>query len=130
MRRLMNRFLIPLALAAVLLLVVLASAVGEHSDAPAPPPRPAKPHVVLLIMDELPGDSLLDRRGRVDPVRYPNFAALASDSTWFRNAYSIFDSTTKAVPLIIDGMWPRPGLSPDRRDHPDPLFGMLSPRGY
>src|ERR671919_970227 len=130
MRRLMNRFLIPLALAAVLLLVVLASAVGEHSDAPAPPPRPAKPHVVLLIMDELPGDSLLDRRGRVDPVRYPNFAALAADSTWFRNGYSIYDSTTKAVPLILDGMWPRPETSPDRRGHPRSVFDMFARRGY
>src|ERR671919_2226275 len=130
MRRLMNRFLIPLALAAVLLLVVLASAVGEHSDAPAPPPRPAKPHVVLLIMDELPGDSLLDRRGRVDPVRYPNFAALAADSTWFRNGYSIYDSTTKAVPLIIDGMWPRPGSVQHRSHHPRSIFDMFRRRGY
>src|SRR5919106_1141020 len=130
MRRLMNRFLIPLALAAVLLLVVLASAVGEHSDAPAPPPRPAKPHVVLLIMDEFPGDSLLDRRGRVDPVRYPNFASLAADSTWFRNGHSIFDSTTKAVPLILDGRWPRPGTSPDRRGHPRSVFDMFARNGY
>ena len=43
------------------------------------------------------------RSGRIDPVRYPNFAALASGATWFRNAYSVYDSTTKAVPLILDG---------------------------
>ena len=68
-----------------------------------------RPNVVLVVMDEFPGDSLLDRHRRIDPVRYPNFAALASDSTWFRNAYSVYDSTTKAVPLILDGMRPRPG---------------------
>ncbi len=81
-------------------------------------------------MDEFPGDSLLDRRGRVDPVRYPSFAALAADSTWFRNGYSIYDSTTKAVPLILDGIWPRPGTSPDRRGHPRSVFDMFARRGY
>src|SRR5918992_620276 len=131
-----------LALAAALLPVLLASASGDATQAPAraervvkaTPPKllkaPRKPHVVLLVMDELPSDSLLDRRGRIDPVRYPNFAALAADSTWFRNAHSIYDSTTKAVPLILDGMWPRPGPSPDRRGHPRSVFDMFARRGY
>jgi len=130
---LMNRLVIPLALAAALLLVVLASAVGEHSGARQRGPAvsaAAKPHGVLLIMDEFPGDSLLDERGRIDPVRYPNFASLASDSTWFRNGYSIFDSTSKAVPLILDGMWPRPGTSSDRRGHPRSVFDMFARNGY
>ncbi|MGH2714126.1 MAG: sulfatase-like hydrolase/transferase [Thermoleophilaceae bacterium] len=138
MRTLMNRFVIPLGLAAVLLLVALASALGDDAGGPDRSPdaggptasAPAKPHVVLLIMDELPGDTLLDRRGRVDPVRYPNLAALAADSTWFRNGHSIYDSTTKAVPLVLDGMWPRPGSSPDRRGHPRSVFDMFAPRGY
>ena len=68
-----------------------------------------RPYVVLLVMDEFPGDSLLDRHRRIDPVRYPNFAALAADATWFRNAFSVYDSTTKAVPLILDGMQAAPG---------------------
>jgi Sulfatase len=136
---LVKRFVLPLTLAAGLLLVLLATAVGEDPppdrpvvrSAPAPAPSaPAKPHVVLLIMDEFPADSLLDGRRRIDPVRYPSFAALAQDSTWFRNAYSIYDSTTKAVPLILDGMWPRPGTSPDRRGHPRSVFDMFARRGY
>jgi Sulfatase len=139
MRTIMTRFLIPLVLAAAVLLVALASALGEDREAPdrsarpaetAASARPATPHVVLLIMDELPGDSLLDERGRIDRVRYPNFAALAADSTWFRNGYSIFDSTTKAVPLILDGMWPRPGSSADRRGHPQSVFDMFARHGY
>jgi Sulfatase len=143
MRTLMHRFVIPLGIATVLLLVALASALGDDSqprqraDRPASEPSreraarvPARPHAVLLIMDELPSDSLLDRSGRIDPVRYPNFAALAADSTWFRNGYSIYDSTTKAVPLILDGMWPRPGTSPDRRGHPRSIFDMFARRGY
>jgi hypothetical protein len=91
---------------------------------------PAKPYVVLLVMDEFPGDSLLDRSRRIDPVRYPNFAALAADGTWFRNAYSVYDSTTKAVPLILDGVKPRPGTAPDRRYHPHTIYDMFARHGY
>jgi sulfatase-like protein len=90
----------------------------------------AKPYVVLLVMDEFPGDSLLDRRRRIDPVRYPSFAALAADSTWFRNAYSVYDSTTKAVPLILDGVKPHAGSAADRRDHPHSIYDMFARHGY
>ncbi len=86
--------------------------------------------VVLLVLDELPGDSLRDSSGAIDPVRYPNFAALAADSTWFRNAYSVYDSTTKAVPLVLDGMRPVPGSQADQRDHPHSIFTALARRGY
>jgi Sulfatase len=91
---------------------------------------PRRPHAILLVLDEFPSDSLLDEQGRIDPVRYPNFAALAAGATWFRNAYSIYDSTTKAVPAILDGRWPRPGTSPDRRYHPRSVFDMFARRGY
>ena len=82
------------------------------------------------MLDELPGDSLLDRSGRIDAGRYPNFAALAADSTWFRNAYSTYDSTTKAVPLILDGMRPVADSEPERRWHPRSIFTSLGARGY
>jgi hypothetical protein len=97
-----------------------------HGSATAP----RRPYVVLLVMDEFPGDSLLDRRRRIDPVRYPSFAALAADGTWFRNAYSVYDSTTKAVPLILDGVKPRPGTAADRRDHPHSIYDMFARHGY
>ena len=64
--------------------------------------------------------------GRIDPVRYPGFAALAADATWFRNAYSVYDSTTKAVPLILDGMRPRRGSAADSRYHPRSIFTSLA----
>jgi hypothetical protein len=89
-----------------------------------------RPYVVLLVMDEFPGDSLLDKRRRIDPVRYPNFAALAGDATWFRNAFSIYDSTTKAVPLILDGLKPRKGSSADRHSHPNTIYDMFARHGY
>ena len=100
------------AAAIVLATTLLFAGLSCSSDAPRAQRGEAsvkRPNVVLVVMDEFPGDSLLDRHRRIDPVRYPNFAALASDATWFRNAYSVYDSTTKAVPLILDGMRPRPG---------------------
>ena len=92
--------------------------------------RAGRPNVVLLVLDEFPGDSLLDARGAIDPVRYPSFAALAADATWFRNAFSVYDSTTKAVPLILDGIAPVAGSHADPRSHPHSLFTALARSGY
>jgi hypothetical protein len=41
--------------------------------------------VVLIVLDELPTASLLDDRGRIDAVRFPNIARLGEDATWYRN---------------------------------------------
>jgi hypothetical protein len=127
----MRRTLACVAIALVALGPGLACSSDEPSAGSARAEAAArKPNAVLLILDELPGDSLLDRRGRIDPVRYPSFAALAADSVWFRNAYSSYDSTTKAVPLILDGRRPRPKLSPTRAEHPRSLFDMFAREGY
>jgi hypothetical protein len=135
-----------LALPIVALLVlgfVLASArSGRDQGASAsaaqplvdPDGRPAKvprrPNVVMIVMDEFPGDSLLDGDGRIDAVRYPNLAALAGNATWFPNAFTRYDSTPKAVPLIMDGKRPFKGERPDARDHRRTIFDMFGRRGY
>jgi hypothetical protein len=112
--------------AMVLALALLgASCSGQSGRASA-----KRPYVVLLVMDEFPGDSLLGRDGRIDAVRYPNFAALAGDATWFRNAFSVYDSTTKAVPLILDAIKPRKGTAADRGDHPNTIYDMFDRHGY
>ena len=81
--------------------------------------------MVLIVFDEFGGDILLGPNGTIDAGRFPNFAALARDGTWFRNAQTRYDSTTKAVPLILDGMAPRRGASPIVRDHPHSIFTAL-----
>ena len=81
--------------------------------------------VVMVVFDELPGISLLDARSEVDPVRYPGFARLAEDGTWFRNAHSIYDSTSKAVPAIMDGGYPEKGVLPTSSEHPNSIFALL-----
>jgi hypothetical protein len=101
---------------------------SHETDATAQKPR--DPHVVLIVFDEFGGDILLSPNGKIDAGRYPHFAALARDGTWFRNAHTAYDSTTKAVPLILDGIAPHPGSSPIVRDHPRSIFTALGRRGY
>ncbi len=81
--------------------------------------------VVMVVFDELPGTSLLDANGDVDPIRYPGFAQLAEDGTWFSNAHSIYDSTSKAVPAIMDGDYPEKGVLPTSSEHPNSIFALL-----
>jgi hypothetical protein len=126
----MVRSLLAIAGVSAVLVLGLACSSDEPRAGHGHAAAPKRPYVVLLVMDEFPSDSLLDRRRRIDPVRYPNFAALAADGTWFRNAYSVYDSTTKAVPLILDGMEPHPGTSADRRDHPHSIYDMFARHGY
>jgi Sulfatase len=119
-------------------LVVSGSNDGGGSEArpvkPAPPAKPARgptnPPVVFLLLDEFPTDMLIGRGGRIDSVRYPNFARLASEGYWFPNATTVFDSTSKATPAILDGLMPRDGTKAVTADHPHSLYTMLGRRGY
>jgi hypothetical protein len=81
--------------------------------------------IVVVLFDELPLTSLLDDRRRVDPVRYPAFAELERTATWFRNAYTVYDSTEQAQPAIMDGNYPAGDELPTASDHPDSLFTLL-----
>jgi hypothetical protein len=81
--------------------------------------------VVILGLDELPTTSLLGPDGKVDAKRYPGFAELEGDSTWFRNAHSIYDSTSRAWPAIMDGDYPEKEALPTSSDHPNSIFAIL-----
>ena len=81
--------------------------------------------VVIVIFDELPVTSLMDERRRIDPVRYPNFANLADDAYWFRNAITVADSTLAAVPAILTGQFPGANRLPTSEDYPNNLFTFL-----
>ena len=99
-----------------------------------PPPQPeaaypkvnATAPIVMVIFDELPVTSLMDERRRIDPIRYPNFAALAQDATWFRNATTVSGSTAKAVPAILTGKYPDRNRQPTAADHPRSIFALLA----
>jgi hypothetical protein len=92
---------------------------------PAPPVQSQTP-VVLVVIDEMTTTALMDAQGRIDRARYPSFAALARDSTWFRRAMTPHEHTTGAVPAILDGRLPKnPGDLPVLRDHPNNVFTLL-----
>lgn len=85
--------------------------------------------IVLLQLDELPTNSLLDARHRIDPVRFPNFARLARGADWYRDATTVHDSTTFSIPSILTGRYPPPGRLPTFADYPRNLFTLLG-RSY
>ncbi len=86
--------------------------------------------MVVLVLDEFPTDSLTGPGGDIDARRFPAFARLAGDSTWFRNAWSVYDSTPQALPAILTGNVPAgPGV-PSWRRHPQSLFTVLARAGY
>jgi hypothetical protein len=94
---------------------------GTTPHAVAPPKT-----IVMVVFDELPLTSLMEPGGRIDAARYPAFAGLARDGTWFRGATAVHDSTALAVPAMLDGRYPRPGLQSDVYSHPANLFTLLA----
>jgi hypothetical protein len=116
----------------VLSLVAAVAAVGYAlgQDAEEQPPGARRPPVVVVVFDEFPADALLTPSGEIDAERFPNFAALARTSTWFPNGQSVFDSTFKAVPSILDARLPRPRTAADVRSHQPSVFHLMHGAGY
>ncbi len=81
--------------------------------------------VVMIVFDELSGLALMGRDGRIDASRFPNFARLAGDATWYRNATTVAEYTDTAVPALLTGELPRRGAAPIAADHPKSLFTLL-----
>lgn len=94
----------------------------------APPVKIERPkRVVMIVLDELPTESLLDGAGRIDQAHFPNFAALADTATWYRNATTVAPNTEAAVPAILTGLFPGAGdAAPVAQVYPRNLFTMLA----
>ncbi len=85
------------------------------------------PPIVLVVFDELPMNSLLDRDGNIDAERYPNFGALARQANWFRNASTVAYTTSDALPAIVSGRYvPSAEAVPTLRYYPVNLFTALA----
>jgi hypothetical protein len=83
------------------------------------------PPVVLLVLDELPLISLLGPDGAIDAQRFPHFARLATQSTWYRNATGVSGWTPHALPAMLTGRYPARGVAPHYSQYPDNLFTAL-----
>jgi Sulfatase len=82
--------------------------------------------IVVVLLDELPANTLVDGLGKLDTTRYPGFAELARNATWFKNAYTVYDSTERAQPAIMDGDLPRRDRQPISSDHPNSIFSLFA----
>jgi Sulfatase len=107
------------AAAVVLALVGAGIAVAKLRSAPEKPP------IVFVVFDALPESMLMQPGGELDAERFPGFAELASNSTWYRNATTVHDSTIKSIPAMLDGRWPSNLRRPLVGDHPVNLFTLL-----
>lgn len=81
--------------------------------------------VVMVVLDELPLSSLLRPDGEIDAERYPSFAAIARDSTWFTRTATTHPNSEHAVPSILTGRWPIRDTLPIVADHPQNVFTLL-----
>ena len=142
-QRLFIRLAPPAAIVAVAIFVIatatdgggaddrIAAAAQPLVDPQSPPPKiPRRPLTVMIVMDEFPIDAMLDRNGQIDPVRYPNFASLAATGTWFRNATTTYDSTTRAIPQVLDGILARRRADATFKTHPRTVYDLFGRRGY
>ena len=93
-----------------------------------PEEKPEVP-VFLIVLDEFPITSLMDERGMVDSVLYPNFSELSKNSHWFRNTIAVSEWTDLAVPAILTGRYPSAARAKlvTGEDYPESLFTLLEP---
>jgi hypothetical protein len=122
-----------IALVGLALVVVLAGAgVAAASQPVAPTARltqapvdASKTPVVFISMDEFSLAALESAPGVIDARRYPNFAALAQQSTWFPNTTPSADGTRWAQPALMAGVRPNKDRIPIASDYPQSIFTLL-----
>ena len=103
-------------------LIFRSGAINEPAAISVGNPAP----VVFIIFDEFPLASLIDGEGTLQEEVYPNFARLAKDGTWYRNAITVQQQTEEAIPAILTGNDPPPDRLPMAFDYPANLFTLLS----
>lgn len=84
------------------------------------------PPIVFVIFDEFPLTLIVDEDGMINQERFPAFSELASEATWFRNASSVSQFTTWAVPAILTGRFPGDDQLPTSAEHPNSIYTLLA----
>src|SRR3954447_8328229 len=111
----------------VVLACSLAAAAGCGSDASQPAAVAAARHppVVLVVFDEFSTASLLDEHGKIDAVRYPNFASLGRQGSWFRNATASLDETGRALRSLFTSRTTVAYAKPNYAHNRNNLFTLM-----
>lgn len=84
--------------------------------------------VLVVVLDELPLTSLIRGDGSINDTRYPNFARLAEQSTWFRDAASESYTTYLSTPTILSGRIVEGRELPTVARHPRNYFTLFGHR--
>lgn len=87
---------------------------------------PDAPPVVIVVFDELPVATLLQANGEIDERAFPQFARLAEDSLFLRNATTVAQQTSDVIPATLTGRYADLEKLPVYADHPDNLIATLS----
>jgi hypothetical protein len=96
-------------------------------DAEAAPVRATSPvPIVFIQLDEMAASSLMRRDATIDAVRYPGFARLAREGTWYPNATTVHEWSSDAVPSILSGRIGTASGVPIFENYPDNLFTLLA----
>jgi hypothetical protein len=101
-------------------------ALARSGDLPDPGEIENPVPIVLLVFDEFPVATMIDSQGNLLSELFPNFAELAGDGVWYRNAVGVRQQTEEALPTILSGVGADEGSIPISSDHPLNLFTLLS----
>jgi hypothetical protein len=85
--------------------------------------------VVLVVFDEFSGLSLRRPDGTINARRFPNFARLARETTWYRNATTVNAETSCVVPALLTGRYPDPADVRGPTRHDASLFNLVMAGG-
>lgn len=118
----------------VLAVAVTASAVLQlqpillQSNGPASDAVIAKKEITVLqiVFDEFPLYALLGKDGTINEERFPGFAALAKESTWYRNNVAESNFTHQAVPAILASAVPKQSGGPFLAQYPKNIFTLFA----
>ena len=91
---------------------------GESNDLVRPP-------IVMIVFDELPLITLLDRNGLLDDVRFPAMSALAKEGVWYTKAESAGVHTTESIPALMSGTLKDETTIPNFNNYPINIFSLL-----
>ena len=118
---------------ALLALVVGANAAWQMrpvlaaSDSPDADATMARKDVSVLqiVLDEFPLYALLGPDGSINAERFPGFAGLAAESTWYRNSVAASNFTHQAVPAILASTRPKSQGGPFLFLYPRNIFTVF-----
>ncbi len=85
----------------------------------------AEAPIVVVVFDELSITALLDERGQIDSIRYPNFETLSRNGYWFRNATTPGAYTSRALQSLLTGKYAPHLVRPGSREYNQTLFTAL-----